>query len=368
MFKALIGDLYKSPAQTLVNAVNCSGVTGKGVAPEFKKRFSVVFDDYRHRCERGAVKLGEPYLYRHPTGVLIVNFPTKGHWRSSSRIADIERGLDFLVAHLTEWGIKSIALPALGCGGRLDWAEVGPLIYRKLQAQPVEVEVYAPEGTPPHQLTLAFLRTQAEAASSKEGQARDELNVSWVALMEVLRGLQAAAEAKPVGRTIFGKICYVVTGMGVPTGFDFQKADYGPFCPEVKAALRGFVNRNWINEEPLGRIVALRVSAQYEADRSRFTSEIEKHQKTIAKTVDLFRGIESTEQADEVVSVLFAARELKQARRSRDVTEQQVYDHVLAWRKSWTGDKRDALARTIRSLVAERWLRAEVSESMLPPE
>ena len=63
MFKALIGDLFASRAQTLVNTVNCVGVMGKGVALEFKKRFPAMFDDYERRCERKAVRLGEPYLY-----------------------------------------------------------------------------------------------------------------------------------------------------------------------------------------------------------------------------------------------------------------------------------------------------------------
>ena len=38
MFKALIGDLFESRAQTLVNTVNCVGVMGKGVAEQFKRR------------------------------------------------------------------------------------------------------------------------------------------------------------------------------------------------------------------------------------------------------------------------------------------------------------------------------------------
>ncbi|MCX6000532.1 MAG: Appr-1-p processing protein, partial [Chloroflexi bacterium] len=39
MVKALIGDLFESRAQTLVNTVNCVGVMGKGVALGFKTRF-----------------------------------------------------------------------------------------------------------------------------------------------------------------------------------------------------------------------------------------------------------------------------------------------------------------------------------------
>jgi hypothetical protein len=37
MVRTLIGDLFQSKAQTLVNTVNCVGVMGKGVALEFKR-------------------------------------------------------------------------------------------------------------------------------------------------------------------------------------------------------------------------------------------------------------------------------------------------------------------------------------------
>ena len=107
MFRALIGDLFESRAQTLVNTVNCVGVMGKGVAEQFKRRFPQMFEDYKGRVDRRAVRLGEPYLYRVPSGEQIINFPTKDHWRSPSRLSDIERGLDYLAAHLAEWGVKS---------------------------------------------------------------------------------------------------------------------------------------------------------------------------------------------------------------------------------------------------------------------
>ena len=116
MFKGLIGDLFESRAQTLVNTVNCVGVMGKGVAAQFAKRYPTMLQDYKQRCERKAVRLGEPYLFRDLSGASTINFPTKGHWRAASRLADIERGLDYLVAHLPEWGVTSMAMPPLGCG------------------------------------------------------------------------------------------------------------------------------------------------------------------------------------------------------------------------------------------------------------
>ena len=366
MFKALIGDLFESRAQTLVNTVNCVGVMGKGVALEFKKRFPAMFEDYAARCQRKQVHLGAPYLYRDPSGRLIVNFPTKDHWRSPARLSDIDRGLDYFAQHFAEWGIDSVAMPPLGCGnGGLEWSEVGPLIYRKLHDLPIDVEVYAPFGTPKHELALDYLRGPSQMNLEVKGRKHEKLNSEWVVLMEVLRELGQQPYANPVGRTIFQKICYVVTEMGVPTGFHFAKGSYGPFAEEVKLALHEFANRNWLREENLGRMIALHVGPQYEHDRGKFRQELQRHERKIAKAVDLFSRIKNTEQAEQVMTVLFASRELKQAHPNEEVAEQQLYDYILDWKKSWRTEERErAVASTIRNLVLLGWMRLRFSESL----
>jgi O-acetyl-ADP-ribose deacetylase (regulator of RNase III)/uncharacterized protein YwgA len=366
MFKALIGDLFESRAQTLVNTVNCVGVMGKGVAEHFKRRFPAMFEDYKSRCDQKAVRLGEPYLYRDPSGVQIVNFPTKDHWRSPSRLVDVERGLDYFASHAAEWGISSLALPPLGCGnGGLEWSEVGPLIFRKLHSLPFDIEVYAPYGTPKQQLTGDFLAAPSQMSLDGKGRKHDPLKPEWVVLMEVLRDLEAQPYANPVGRTIFQKISYVVTEMGVPTGFVFGKGSYGPFSGDVKLALHNFANRNWLHEQQLGRMIALRVAPEYERDRSRYSELVERYQAKIDKAVDLFSRIKSTEQAEEVLTVFFAARQLKQSRQNGDVAEQDLQDYILDWKKSWrTDDKKQAVASAIRNLVLLGWLNLTISESI----
>lgn len=366
MFKALIGDLFASRAQTLVNTVNCVGVMGKGVAEQFKRRFPAMFDDYVARCKRKSVRLGEPYLFRDPSGARILNFPTKDHWRSPSRLTDIERGLDYLAAHAVEWGVSSLGMPPLGCGnGGLEWSEVGPLIHRKLAGLPIDIEVFAPYGTPKQQLTTDFLAAPSQLNLDGKGRKADPLKPEWVVLMEVLRELEAQPYAVPVGRTIFQKICYVVTEMGVPTGFRFGKGSYGPFSENVKLALHDFANRNWLHEQQLGRMIALRVAPEYGKDRGRYRELIERYQTKTAKAVDLFSRIKSTEQAEEVLTVFFAARELKQAKGSYDIAEQDLHDYILDWKKTWrTDEKRHALARAIRNLVLLGWLRLTISESI----
>ncbi|MEJ1960561.1 MAG: macro domain-containing protein [Gammaproteobacteria bacterium] len=366
MFKALIGDLFESQAHALVNTVNCVGVMGKGVALEFKKRFPAMFDDYASRCKAKAVRLGEPYLYRDASGLSIINFPTKDHWRSPARLYDIERGLDYLAEHVVEWGISSLALPPLGCGnGGLEWSEVGPLIHRKLLPLALDVEVYAPYGTPRTQLTAEFLAAPSQMSLDGKGRQYEKLNPNWVALMEVLRELEAQPYASPVGRTIFQKICYVITEMGVPTGFELGKGSYGPFADDVKTALHDFANRNWLQEERLGRMIALRVSSRYEADRSKFADQIQEHAKKTHKAVDLFSRIKSSEQAEEVTTVLYASRQLKRAKPSEEIDEQQLYDFILDWKKAWNSvEKKAALANAIRNLMLLGWMRIRLSESL----
>jgi O-acetyl-ADP-ribose deacetylase (regulator of RNase III) len=155
VIKVLTGNLFESKAQTVVNTVNCVGIMGKGIALEFKKRFPDMFKDYEERCKRKEVRLGRPYLYATMLPPHVLNFPTKDHWSSASNLADIEKGLRYLLDHYKELGISSIAVPALGCGeGGLDWRLVGPVIYHYLSKLDIDVELYAPFGTPTEELRI----------------------------------------------------------------------------------------------------------------------------------------------------------------------------------------------------------------------
>lgn len=143
------GDLIHAEAEALVNTVNTVGVMGKGIALQFKRVYPKMFDDYKAACSRREVSLGAMHIWE--TGQLIpryiINFPTKGHWRDKSKLADIEAGLVDLVRVVHELGINSIAVPPLGCGnGGLRWNDVEPLIRSAFAALPrVRFALYPPE-------------------------------------------------------------------------------------------------------------------------------------------------------------------------------------------------------------------------------
>lgn len=153
MIRFVTGDLLASKADALVNAVNCVGRMGRGIALAFRKRYPPMFEAYAAACARGEVVPGRMFTVEtgDPTGPrFVVNFPTKRHWRQPSRMEDVEAGLPALVAEIRAKGISSIAVPALGCGtGGLDWADVKPRIAAALGGlEGVQVLVYEPLDEP----------------------------------------------------------------------------------------------------------------------------------------------------------------------------------------------------------------------------
>jgi O-acetyl-ADP-ribose deacetylase (regulator of RNase III) len=146
------GNLLEAPAEALVNTVNTVGVMGKGIALQFRQAYPEMYRAYEKACKDGEVRLGEVQTF--DLGGLagsprwLINFPTKGHWRAASRLADIETGLVDLVAKIRKLNIRSIAVPPLGCGnGGLDWKVVRPLIENAFADLPdVRVLLFEPAG------------------------------------------------------------------------------------------------------------------------------------------------------------------------------------------------------------------------------
>lgn len=143
------GDLLKSSAEALVNTVNCVGNMGGGLALQFKRAFPANYQAYRKACHADMVVVGRMFI-TETMDVLgkktIINFPTKKHWMYTSQMAYIEVGLQDLVCEVLKRKIRSIAIPALGCGlGGLDWSKVKPMIVDAFKDLPdVRVELYEP--------------------------------------------------------------------------------------------------------------------------------------------------------------------------------------------------------------------------------
>jgi O-acetyl-ADP-ribose deacetylase (regulator of RNase III) len=141
------GNIFLSFAEALVNPVNCVGVMGKGLAKQFKVKFPDNFKQYKEACDNEDIMIGRMNVYWDDNErVTIFNFPTKVHWRNKSQYRWIDSGLNALRSDLMYFGIRSVAIPPLGCGlGGLEWSRVRDMIIKKLdEFNDLSVKVYEP--------------------------------------------------------------------------------------------------------------------------------------------------------------------------------------------------------------------------------
>ncbi len=145
------GNLLESEAQALVNTVNTVGVMGKGIALQFREAFPGNYSVYRDACKKKQLHIGEMLVTEENTILnghkIIVNFPTKTHWKMPSDYRYIEQGLVALKKEIEGRGIRSIAIPPLGShNGGLDWLRVKQMIELALKDVDCDIFLYEPSN------------------------------------------------------------------------------------------------------------------------------------------------------------------------------------------------------------------------------
>jgi O-acetyl-ADP-ribose deacetylase (regulator of RNase III) len=227
VFLESFDNLLDSEADALVNTVNTVGIMGKGIALQFKNAFPANFKSYEKACKNGQVQLGSMFVF--DAGQLmrprwIINFPTKGHWRSNSRLGDVAAGLDDLRQVIERFGITSIAIPPLGCGnGGLDWNDVRPLILAKLANLDVSVTIFQPAGSP-------------KAADMPIATERPVLTPGKAGLVAVIdRYRQVALGASLIE---IQKLMYFLQESGEDLRLRYEAALYGPYADNLRHVLK----------------------------------------------------------------------------------------------------------------------------------
>lgn len=222
------GDLLRTDVDALVNTVNTVGVMGKGLALQFKRAYPDMFRDYARAAKAGELALGRVQVWE--TGRLdgpryVINFPTKGHWRSRSRLADVEAGLADLVRVVRELDVRSIAVPPLGCGnGGLAWSEVEPRIREAFAALPdVEVVLFAPAAPP----AASTMTVSSPTPRMTPGRA---------ALVELL--VCYGDVALECSQVEVQKLMYFLQRTGEPLRLRYAPGRYGPYADNLRSVLR----------------------------------------------------------------------------------------------------------------------------------
>lgn len=150
MIECVPGDFFDYEADIRINTVNCVGVMGAGVALEFKNRYPEMYHSYVKACKNNEIAPGKPHLWEDYSlfaHCIIVNLPTKLHWRDPSKYEYIERDLVWLREFLMDRD-ETVTLPALGCGhGGLDWSIVKPQIYHYLKDVKANILLFEPSSS-----------------------------------------------------------------------------------------------------------------------------------------------------------------------------------------------------------------------------
>lgn len=344
MITLVRGSVLEAQADALVNTVNCVGFMGKGIALQFKKAYPENFKAYQKACRANEVQPGRMFIFE--TGSMldvkyIINFPTKRHWRGDSRYEDVEAGLEALVADVKRLGIKSIAIPPLGCGlGGLEWNRVRPMIEQAFAEESgVQVLLYEPVGAP-------------AAEDMPVRTTRPHLTVARALFIRLME--QYAAFAYRLTLLEIQKLAYFLQEAGQPLRLNYQAGLYGPYAPnlnKVLEVLEGHFTRGYGDTQKPDVEISLLPGATDEAGT--YLADRQPEHERLDRVTCLIEGFETPYGMELLSSVHWLA-----VRASTPATNT---DEVVAGMAAWNERKKrmfqaEHIAVAWDRLAEEGWL------------
>jgi O-acetyl-ADP-ribose deacetylase (regulator of RNase III) len=348
MLKLKRGNLLDEKTEALVNTVNCVGVMGKGIALQFKQAFPENFKQYQKACKNDEVQPGRMFTVATDSLLnpkYIINFPTKRHWRHKSRLEDIKAGLTALVTEVKTLGIRSIAVPPLGCGnGGLDWAVVAPLIEAAFEPLPdIEVVLFEPAGA-------------QKADAMKVATPKPRMTAARAALIRLLElyGLPGYRTS----RIEIQKLAYFLKVAGEPAlqKLEYKRFHYGPYSHDLGHAIQrmeGHYLRGYGDGSDRAKIQVLPTGHQ--AAQTFLANKQDAHQH-LEKVSRLIEGFETPYGMEMLATLHWVAQEDPEAAEDCQIAIQRV--------QAWSDRKKNLFkSRHLKvawaHLKAEGWLTPE---------
>ncbi|MDD5215179.1 MAG: macro domain-containing protein [Methylococcales bacterium] len=165
MIHLVEGDILHSKAHAIAQGVGINDPMDKGLALQLHNAYPSMHKDFHHWCHQHSPEAGEAWMWSGArmhipwesnnfwkgTGstVHIVNLITQegadshDHRHGKATLSNVQHSLKALAKIAVKENFTSLALPRLGTGtGGLDWADVLPLIEKKLGDLNIPVYVY----------------------------------------------------------------------------------------------------------------------------------------------------------------------------------------------------------------------------------
>lgn len=347
MIQNVKGNLLDSKAEALVNTVNTVGVMGKGIALQFKEAFPKNYRVYRNACRNKDFHIGEVLVVEDSNLTsgrkLIVNFPTKTHWRLPSEYSYIEQGLVALRREIIAREIRSIAIPPLGShNGGLDWFQVKQMIERALADLDCVIMLYEPSD-------VIIERLKSE---------RVKLTPARAMLLLMFNDMIAQGEFASVFAA--EKEIYFMQRFGAKDFFkiDFKPYYYGPYSGGKVAHVLYHMNGSYIkgmggmDNRPFDYIWLIDGAVQ-EADK--FIDDYKDNlvREICSKTMSFLRGYYSNYSLELLSSVDYLLEHVPTLKDWRHNDKNEVLDILEQEIREWSERKEQMFKRALLADAVE---------------
>ncbi len=149
MIHLVEGDILLSNAHAIAQGVGINDPMDKGLALQLHNSYPSMHKDFHHWCHQHSPEAGEAWAWVNAEGKFVVNLITQegadshDHRHGKATLVHVQHALKALAKIAVAEKFTSLALPRLATGvGGLDWADVLPLIEKKLGDLNIPVYVY----------------------------------------------------------------------------------------------------------------------------------------------------------------------------------------------------------------------------------
>jgi O-acetyl-ADP-ribose deacetylase (regulator of RNase III) len=150
MLHFVSGDILLTKAPAIAHGVAPNDHFDSGLAMSLRQEWPAMYKDFRHYCHTRECKSGSLWAWVGADGTRIINLltqnppPSHNQRPGPASATHVGHALHALSAFIDKEKITALALPRLATGvGRMDWADVKPLIERHLG--PIEIPIYVYE-------------------------------------------------------------------------------------------------------------------------------------------------------------------------------------------------------------------------------
>jgi O-acetyl-ADP-ribose deacetylase (regulator of RNase III) len=119
------GDLFHTDGlRTYAHGCDCAGQMDKGVAVAFKKKWPLMYEEYRARCQDGRFRLGDVFAWNEGDE-MVYTLAIQEQSTHKAKLSTLAKSLATMTELARKAGIERVGLPRIGTGlGGLDWPRV----------------------------------------------------------------------------------------------------------------------------------------------------------------------------------------------------------------------------------------------------